>query len=277
MAPFRRCLIFCWCSIAVFGSLNAAYIPLKGANGHMVEFQVEAVEADGLRATRKGGYKEMLLKWEHIDLNWLRINQPELWKEKALIGQMKRRAYEGINFGMSKNQIIAQVNQKNGVRLPNEALGEKDESVLWVCYDAEALRQFFRFEFDKNDLLESFEVHHNFDEEKGIGSEMEAEWKRLNQLVEGFRSELASSEALPSDSDWRRLTKRLGSEKTLDRVTHRWEDAEREFELAVAYKAVDLGVTKTTEGKITFFGKEITVSNTAETHRNWVVLRARRK
>lgn len=257
--------------------LYGAYTPLRGANGHVVEFQIEGVEAEGLRAVRKGGYKEMLLQWEHIDLDWLRTNQPDIWKEKAQIEKLKRRAYEGISFGMSRNQVIAMVNRKDGVRLPNEALEEKDESVLWVCYDPETLRQFYRFHFDANEFLDEFEVHHNFEEEKGTGGEMEAEWQRLYQLVEGYRSELESSDGLPSDSEWRRVTKRLGSDKTFDRVTHRWEDAERQFELAVAYKTVDLGAAKTTEGKITFFGKEIIVSGTAETHRNWVVLRARRK
>ena len=255
----------------------AAYIPLKSTNGRMADFQVESVEAEGLQAVRKGGYKKIQLGWKHLDLTWLQANHPELWQKKLEIEKLQRTAFEDYAFGATRGAVFQQIQAGGGLRIENEVFGDTDPEVVWICFDVEALRQFFRFQFDEDDRLEELQVHHNFDASGGLSAAVKAEWERLAELVSGYQSELIRSDGFPRASEWRRLESKSNSDQGVRHLTHRWADTRREFELALVSREVEIGSGSGSEGKITFFGVEATTRDALSGKTNWVVLTATSK
>lgn len=257
------------------GSLYAAYTPLKGANGRIVEFKIESIKVEGIWAMPRGGYKALLLTWEQLDQDWLKAEQSAIWMKKEQIEAMASVAYEDFKFGDSRARIYQMVNLKNGFSLPNEAFGEGEAEALWITFDPQNLREFFRFQFDAEDRLVALQVHRNFSGEQAIEGELSMEWQRLIELVPTYEVELIHSARLLNSREWQTLVKKTDLAKGLSRVTHQWQDDRREFELALAARKVDIGVKQAKEGKITFFGKEMIITDTAELNTNWVVLTAK--
>ncbi|MFP4156913.1 MAG: hypothetical protein ACLFU4_04780 [Opitutales bacterium] len=243
----------------------------------MAEFQIEAVEADGLRVVRKGGYKKMELGWDLLDMDWLKANHPDLWEEKLEIEKAQRRAFEDYYFGDSKAKISQKIQSRGGLRVAGEIFGDTDPAVTWVCFDVEALNQFYRFQFDENKELESLEVHQSFDLADGAETSMKEEWERIAEWVNDNRSELVRGGAYNRQSDWRRLVRQLKSRRGSKHVTHEWEDARREFELAVLWREIEIPAPSGTGGEITFFGKTMDVGARSFRRTDWLVLQARLK
>lgn len=240
-------------------SLCAVFTPLKGANGQIVEFQVQAVEADGLRAIRKGGYKTLLLAWEQLDLAWLKKHQVALWNQKAQIEKMQDVAYQDYRFGMTRREVIITINSRNGVRLPNETFGEDDPATLWISFDPQNYNQLYRFVFNDKGLLNEVQIHHSFNEDDNISGAMQSEWSRLVKLVSGYGSNLRKAEDFPDELKWKRHLRDDNREAKVTRVTHQWEDKQRQFVLALERKKMNVGRREVREGELTLFGKQIFV------------------
>ena len=272
-----RLLTVFWILSSLFaGSLAAAYMPLKAKNGRMAEFQVEAIEADGLRVVRKGGYKEILLGWELLDLEWLKANQPDLWQKKVEIEKAQRLAFRDYYFGAHRAEISHQIRKRDGLRIDSGVFGDTAPNVVWVCFDVDALREFYRFRFDEDDRLEELQVHRNFDSSNESEAAMKEEWEGAVDLVSSYRSELIQHESYNRLSDWRRVLRKLRSAAGKERITHRWKDAKREFEVALVWQEIEIGAASGTAsgGKITFFGKEMMLQGSPMLDPNWVIFRA---
>ncbi len=267
---------FCGVGILLFaGSLCAAYTPLKGANGRIVEFQIESIRAEGIRAMPRGGYKALLLTWEQLDQDWLKAEQSAIWSKKEQIEAMVSVAYGDFKFGDSRARIYQVVNLKNGFSLPNEAFAEREAEALWVTFDPQDFREFIRFQFDVEDRLVALQFHRSFSSEEAIDGELALEWQRLVALVPTYQVDPIQSDRLPSSKEWQSLIRKTDLVKGFSRVTHQWRDDQREFELALAARKIDIGVKQAKEGKITFFGKEMIITDSAALNTNWVVLTAK--
>lgn len=264
------------CLVLVFpATLTAAYTTLKGSNGRIVDFQIEAVGMDGIRAVPRGGHKALLLRWDQLDLNWLRREQPTIWDQKQQIEAMGMVAYGDFRFGDSRARIYELVNSKNGYSLPSESFGEQAPGALWVTFDPENLREFYRFHFDGEDRLDGLERHIGFSRDESIETGLKAEWTRLIEILSTYHAESVQAGPLPSSREWQAALKKTDLAKGRSWNTHTWQDARRDFELTVAVRKLDVGVRTATEGKITFFGKEMILTDSSETNTNWIVLKAR--
>ncbi len=264
-------VLFC---ASLLTSLSAELIPLKGANGQMVDFLVQSVEADGIRAQRKGDYRFILIRWEQLDLAWLKQNQTDIWQQKQHHEAMKAAAYQDFKFGQSRNEIIQMVQARKGLRVPSEPFNDADEKAIWVTLKPEEMRQFLRLRFDDKDQLIEFQLHTNFNEEDPIDTEMLAEWERLVQLVNSYETNAIEHRPYPTPSDWRRWKSDASKGKQSLLVTHRWDDASRQFELGLESKQVSLGIEKRGPQKLTPFGTSMDITSTAKTNTNWVIYKA---
>ena len=273
----RPLLLCCGLLVCFLHSLSAEYALLKGANGRILEFQVESVEVQGIRAVPRDGYKTVLLKWEQLDLDWLRQQHGDIWHKKEQMDSMGLIAYGDYHFGDSKTRIYDLVNSQNGYRLPAATFRERAPGALWVTFDPVNLRKFIRFHFDSNDQLDEIQIHRNFSDFEEIGDAMKEEWKRLGQMVASYQLNLIESQAFPSQRRWDSATKNANLKKGIIHVTHRWQDDERYFELALKAKEIGYGQQRSGDEKVTLFGKELNIKKNAEENTNWVVLVAKQR
>lgn len=267
--------LFC---VSFLTSLSAEFVRLKGSNGQVVEFLVQSIELDGVMAQPKGAYKFNLIRWEQLDLDWLRQNQIDIWKQKQHREAMKEVAYEQFKFGQSHREVSQMIQALNGVQLPNEPFKDTDNSAMWITFKPKEMRQFLRFSFDKENKLIEIQLHTNFDKEHAIDAEMLTEWERLVQLVDGYETNAIESRSYPKPSEWRRWKSNDRAEKQSIWLTHRWSDASRQFELGLESKQVSISAEKREIKSITKFGYEVSDNtSTSRTNTNWVVYKSKLK
>lgn len=260
-------------------SLFAQSITLKGSNGKEASFVKQSISAEGITVTQQGGYRSMLLKWEQLDQDWLQKNQPEIWKEKLQLERLSSLAYESFHFGQTQGSVVGKIKEMKAVAISGEYFGEKQKDVLWICNDPDTLRHFMRFSFNSAHLLDTIEVRMNFDSSDDISKEMKAEWERLIKMVETFGSNPVQRDRFPITSKWRQEARVAEKGSTHSQVTHSWSDDQREIELLLEAKKIDISFGEIKMGKITFFGAEADTSSVVSTasNRNWVVYKARAK
>ncbi len=258
--------------VLVTSSAVAKSVELKGANGQIVKFMVQSVQADGIQAQREGSHKTMLIQWEYLDLEWLKRNQSQIWQEKLKIEAMKRIAYKDFKFGQTRNEVHTQINAMKGEQLSPDIFNETDPRSTWVIFDPSTLRQFGRFTFEDERLV-GIQIWMNFPEKEGVGRDMKSEWDRLLRLVEQYQMESLETKRFPSSSDWQRWTNNPAKRKEGMLVTNYWSDGSRTVELGLDSKVLDLSVTSPESNKITFFGVTAGVTKT-KTNSNWVVYKA---
>lgn len=270
--PVLICAIFFICTLT---ALAVPYTPLKGAKGVIREFQIEAIEPGGIRAVPRGGYQTLLISWEHLDLNWLKQYHTKIWEKKEALAALETTAYGDFKFGDAKADVFKLIYEKNGVRLANELFQEQSPSALWVTFDPKSMQEFFRFDFDAKDELNEIQVHQNFNSEEKIETVMRYEWRRLAEMVSGYRARLIESEAFPSQREWDKALQDSDLDVGFSHRTHRWQDELRSFELSLAAKAIGFGQQRSTQRKVKLFGQELNFSETAEANTNWVIFVAK--
>jgi hypothetical protein len=272
---FKRLLILVLPCFCLFTSLLAEFVPLKGANGQIVEFLVQSVEPNGVMAQHRGAYKFSLIRWEQLDLEWLKQNQKAIWKAKQQHEANKQAAYGAFRFGQSISEVITIIQAHNGERVHHEAFKDSDASALWINLNPKDTRQFLRFSFDGANKLAGIQVHTNFDDEQGIDAEMRTEWERLIALVEGYGGVEEENRSFPRASEWRRWQSEGSTDGQNIWLTHRWGDELRQFELGLESKQVKFGggdmvITGRTKLGYTVNGS----GSTNKTFTNWVVYKA---
>tara|TARA_B110000967_G_C18824081_1_gene530347 strand:- start:336 stop:1208 length:873 start_codon:yes stop_codon:yes gene_type:complete len=268
---FKRILIPALSFFSLFTSLFAEFVPLKGSNGKMVEFLVESVEPDGVMAQYRGAYKFSLIRWEQLDLEWLKQNQKAIWKEKQQHEANKQAAYGAFRFGQSLSEVVKMIQALDGERVHHEAFNDTDASALWINLNPKDTRQFLRFSFDGANKLSEIQLHTNFDEEQAIEAEMRTEWERLIALVEGCGGIEEEKRSFPRSSEWRRWQSEASADKQSIWLTHRWGDELRQFELGLESKQVKFGGGDAVITGRTRFGYTVSSGSMDKTFTNWVV------
>ena len=275
---FKSLLILTLFCAYLLTSLSAEFVPLKGSNGKVIEFLVQSVEPDGVIAQHRGAYKFSLIQWEQLDLDWLKQNQINIWKQKQHHEAMKKVAYGEFKFGQSLREVSQMIKAHNGVQLPNEPFKDAKKNAMWITFKPKEMRQFLRFNFDENNKLIEIQLHTNFDQEQAIETEMLTEWERLVQLVNGYGTDIIENRSYPKPSEWRRWKSNASAEKQSAWRTHRWKDALREFELGLESKQIQIATGKREVKSITKFGYELSDNtSTARSNTNWVVYKSKLK
>ena len=259
--------------VVLTSSAVAKAVELKGANGQIVKFIVQSVQADGIQAQREGSHKSMLIEWEYLDLEWIQRNKTQIWQEKLKIEAMKRIAYKGFKFGQTRSEVYTQMNAMKAEELSPEIFNETDPRAMWVIFDPETLRQFGRFTFDGERLVE-IQIRMNFPENEAVERGMKTEWERLLKLVDQYQMDSIESKRFPSSSDWKRWTNNPAKRNEGMFVTNLWSDETRTAELGLDWKVVDLSITSFESKRITLFGVAADVTST-KTNCNWVVYTAK--
>ena len=256
-------------------ALFAKYVPLKGANGQVVEFLIQSVEPEGIMAQHRSAYKYSLIRWEQLDLEWLKENHKEIWRKKQHVEAMQDVAYGPFKFGQSRNEVNQLVHTRKGVRVANEVFGDSDSSAMWITLQPQQLRQFLRFSFDASDQLVELQLHSNFEVAQSIETEMQAEWQRLLELVNSFGGEETESRSFPRGSEWSRWLEKMSTGKANHFITHRWGDARRQFELSLTSRQVFIGGGEMVITGRSAMGTAVSKSKSVtETKTNWVVLKS---
>jgi hypothetical protein len=265
--------------VCLLASLGAESITLKGANGKEATFNLQSVTMAGVEVQPQNSYKTLLIQWGQLDLAWLEKHQPMLWKRKQAVEAMGKRAYDGFQFGQSRNEVIVEVNRMKAVQVPAQNFGDTSQDILWVCADPDTLRRFMRFRFDTDKRLTEFEVHMNFDSDEAIEKGMKNEWERLIRMVETFDVHPNQRDRFPTSSSWRQFVRNAekgGESRILSRT---WNDDLRHIELSLEAKQVELSTGEAKPGKVALFGVEIDTSSVVSTasNTNWVVYKAQFK
>lgn len=272
----KSLLISTFFCLSLLIPLSAEFVQLKGSNGQVVEFLIQSIEADGVMAQHRGSHKFNLVRWEQLDLDWLKQNQTDIWNQKQHQEAMRVVAYEEFKFGQSLSEVSQMIKALKGVRLPNEPFNETDNSVIWVTFKPKEMRQFLRFSFDGQDKLSEIELHTNFNKDDDIEAEMLAEWERLVQLVGGYETNAVETRSYPKSSEWRRWKSNSSADKQNIWLTHRWSDTLRQFELGLESKQISLSSSEPATKTITAFGTAFNTStSTVNTNTNWVVYKSK--
>ena len=250
----------------------AKTVELKGSNGQMVKFVVQSVQSDGIQAQREGSHKSMLIQWEYLDLEWMKQNQSQIWQEKLEIEAMKRIAYKDFKFGQTRSEVHTQINAMKGEQLSPDVFNETDSRAIWVIFDPSTLRQFGRFTFEDERLIE-IQILMNFPGNEDVRQGMKSEWNRLLKLVEQYQMESIESKRFPSSSDWKRWINNPAKRNGGMWVTNSWIDETRTAELGLDCKVIDLSIESFDSKRITLFGVAADVTTT-KTNSNWVVYKA---
>jgi hypothetical protein len=55
-------------------------VPVKGKSGTTIEFEIQKVTATNFVGVRKDNGQTLTIPWDKVDLDWLKANQPDLYK-----------------------------------------------------------------------------------------------------------------------------------------------------------------------------------------------------
>ncbi|MGA2052375.1 MAG: hypothetical protein ABSH19_03590, partial [Opitutales bacterium] len=61
-------------------AVSADPVPIKGKNGVILTFNIQQITATSFTGTRKDNGQTVTVAWTHVDLDWLKTNQPDTYK-----------------------------------------------------------------------------------------------------------------------------------------------------------------------------------------------------
>jgi hypothetical protein len=67
-------------SLAFTGVLSAGPVPIKGKTGAILIIDIQQITSTGFTGTRQDNGQNVTVAWQHVDLDWLKTNQPDTYK-----------------------------------------------------------------------------------------------------------------------------------------------------------------------------------------------------